>query len=87
MNRFESEFFCFFESFLELCDRLDNAGERDFSEEESMVERFLLVRREKCCDDGEIDRWFTDRETMRDIHIHIIRVEIYTTEFGDSRQE
>ncbi len=87
MNRFEAKFFCLFESFLELSNRLDNAGERDFSEEESVVEGLLLIRGEKCGDDGEINRWFTNRETVRDIHIHIIRIEIYTTEFGDGRQE
>lgn len=87
MNRLETEFLCFFESFLELSDGLDNASERDLSEEESVIERFLLIRGEEGCDDGKIDRWFTDRETMRDIHIDIIRVEIYTTEFGDGRQE
>lgn len=60
MNRFEAKFFCLFESFLELSNGLDNAGERDFSEEESVVEGLLLIRGEKCSDDGEIDRWFTD---------------------------
>lgn len=60
MNRFEAKFFCFFESFLELCNRLDNTSQRDFSEEESVVEGLFLIRGEKSCNDGEIDRRFTN---------------------------